>query len=96
MNCLVTSVCVRMCVFEVFFPVKKCETASYVVYLLHYLLTQNYFMNGAKLLVYNLEASNGIVHIIDSLMYEGGQSINAYTYINRNDVQVTDASERTK
>ena len=56
---------------------------------------QDHFVNGAKVLVPDIVASNGVVHIIDSLMYERGKSVNAYNYITETGTQLTNPSERT-
>ncbi|KAK2193313.1 hypothetical protein NP493_15g00024 [Ridgeia piscesae] len=53
------------------------------------------FVNGAKLEGEEIIASNGVIHIINTLMYERGQSVNAYSYITTVGTQLSNPSERT-
>ncbi|KAI0207770.1 hypothetical protein LSAT2_007593 [Lamellibrachia satsuma] len=60
-----------------------------------FVVNGDHFVNGAKVLVPDIVASNGVVHVIDSLMYERGKSVNAYSYITETGTQLTNPSERT-
>lgn len=44
-------------------------------------ITKDWYVNGAQMLVMDLVADNGVVHLIDRLFYEGGKDRNAMSYI---------------
>ncbi len=46
-----------------------------------YSIFQDFYVNGGKIVQGDISADNGILHIVDSLLYPVGVSSNLYEYL---------------